>query len=527
MGNDPQTVTIQIDNVWSKIVGFIPSEAMSELTETMSYRRRGEEHSPRVESGEWDGLRKCFIPYSKSFPTGLLGLAAEVLRKHGLRLKYEDNRVKPDRDMELKFELPPDKELYYFQRDAADIAEKIGRGVFSMPTGSGKTLTFSVILAELGVSPTIVFVPSLLLLKQTKENIEDHVRNDDGTPVKVGIVGDGQCDIREITVMTVQTAITAYDKKYDDNKGAVRKMTDEEILKKYSKPKRKSSEDPDSTEDLSFLKEKKLVLRQLIESARVIVADEAHRAASAIWQEVLGFCREAYYRFAFSGTAYREDGTGILITASFGKILVDIPTSKLIREGFLVKPYILMVESPEVGGSYDTYRDERTGMVVNSEARNTLIARIAQEVSVLGPVLILVNVIPHGKNIHNLLPGSIFIHGKTAKSKKDKAIKDLLSGELPYLIATPIADEGLDLVALKTLIMADGGKSSIRLRQRVGRTLRKSPGKGYSLVIDFIDKGRTLSKHARIRRQTYLSESEFEFHEVRPGKIRKILSKGE
>lgn len=523
---DNSSIKIEMDNVWSRIIGYLPSEAMQEVHDALSYRREGDERSKKVEAGIWDGVRRCFYPQSKVFPTGLVGTVAGILRKHGLRIKYEDSRLKPEKDMYLKFEMPPGKDLYYFQREAVDAAKEIGRGIFSMPTGSGKTLTFAVAVAEIGVSPTLVFVPSLLLLKQTKEAIEKYVKHDDGSPVEVGIVGDGQCDIREITVMTVQTAITAYDKKYDNNKGSVRNMTEAEIQKKYSKPTKKNSEDPDASEDLSFLKDRKAVLKHLIENAQVIIVDECHRAASAIWQEVLKFCKRAYYRFAFSGTAYREDGTGILINASFGKTLVDIPTSQLIREGYLIKPYILMVEAPEVLGDFDTYRDERTGLIVDSHARNELIAKIAQEVAELGPVLILVNVIPHGKNIQKLLPGSLFVCAKDSKKKKDKAIEDLLSGELPYLIATPIADEGLDLVSLKTLIMADGGKSSIRLRQRVGRTLRKSPGKQYSLVVDFMDGGRNLSKHSRIRRQIYLSESEFDLSEIRPGKIKKVLPRG-
>lgn len=526
MSND-SPIIIEMDNVWSRIVGYLPDEAYKELVESMSYRRIGDERSKKVEAGTWDGIRKCFIAYSKSFPTGLVGIAAAVLRKHGLKIKYDDIRQKPERDMFLKFEMDPGRELYYFQREAVDVAKKIGRGVFSMPTGSGKTLTFTAALAEIGVSPTLVFVPSLLLLEQTADEIREHVRHDDGSPVEVGIVGDGRCDIREITVMTVQTAITAYDRKYDDNKGSVRDMTEEEILRKYVKPSRKNSEDPDATEDLSFLKDRKMALRGLIETARMIVADECHRAASSIWQEVLNFCGQAYYRFAFSGTAYREDGTGILINASFGKTLVDIPTSKLIREGYLIKPYILMVEAPDIDGDFDTFRDERDGLIRNCHERNVLIAKMAEEAAALGPVLILVSVIPHGKAINKLLPGSLFVAAKDGKKKKDQAIADLLSGKLPYLIATPIADEGLDLVSLKTLIMADGGKSSIRLRQRVGRTLRKSPGKSFSLIIDFLDHGRTLRKHSNIRRQTYLSESEFEVYTVKGGKIKRLPHRGE
>jgi superfamily II DNA or RNA helicase len=138
-----------------------------------------------------------------------------------------------------------------------------------------------------------------------------------------------------------------------------------------------------------------------------------------------------------------------------------------------------------------------------------MIAAITDEVRGIGPTMLLVKEISHGEALHKLIPGSVFIKGGDTKRTKDGAIADLMDGTLPILIATPIGDEGLNLRSLAVLILADAGQSSIKLTQRVGRSLRIFPGKSCSLVIDFRDGETTLAKHATRRRSLYLAEEEF------------------
>jgi superfamily II DNA or RNA helicase len=219
---------------------------------------------------------------------------------------------------------------------------------------------------------------------------------------------------------------------------------------------------------------------------------------------------DAYYRFAFSGTPYREDGTEMLIQASFGKVLMHASSSELIRRGRLVRPYILMIDAPwGRGEACGSWLESHKRFVVGNAERNRMIAAITDEVRGIGPTMLLVKEISHGEALHKLIPGSVFIKGGDTKRTKDGAIADLMDGTLPILIATPIGDEGLNLRSLAVLILADAGQSSIKLTQRVGRSLRIFPGKSCSLVIDFRDGETTLAKHATRRRSLYLAEEEF------------------
>ncbi len=80
------------------------------------------------------------------------------------------------------------------------------------------------------------------------------------------------------------------------------------------------------------------------------------------------------------------------------------------------------------------------------------------------------------------------------------------------IIATSIFDEGIDIPHLETLIIAGGGKSAIKTTQRIGRVLRKFPGKSKAMVHDFADDCRWLKDHYKERRTIY--EDDFEVVDV-------------
>jgi len=645
-----KNITIKIGNVNSRIFGFLSDDIMDELYDKLAFQKKNIEFSPKVIEGKWDGYRRLFDKYKKTFPTGLLSLVYEVLKDNNYKIELDDQRVLPEQNRHWKLILPENiNSLYDFQQAAVHIAKKSSRGIFSIATGGGKTLTFAAIISDVQIAPVIIYVPSLLLLYQTKEEIEKFVRDKSGKNVEVGVVGDGKCEIKDITVMTIQTAITAFDMEYDKNKDVVRYLTSEQIQKKNEqllKHKRVNNEDPDATEDLGFVVTRKEILKDLINNAKVIICDECfkgdskvlmpngeyetisklvnmkydgevmswnikkeimepkkvighirkkplfpmvkidvgdglvctnnhliltnngwrmakdlknndliistdkncivkdiskldnfdedvyclevednhnfivqsvvvhncHRASSSIYQEVLKQSPLAYYRWAMSATAIREDNTEMLIQAIFGKILMHVPCSELIRrpDVRIIRPYIFMIDTPNYQNkNYQTYAQIRKNCIVESQQRNQLISNIAQYMQQYGPTLLLVGIIEHGKKLEKMIPGSVFISGQTAKKKKQQALKDLMSGDLKILIASPIIDEGLNLPGLKVLMLCDGGKAATKLYQRIGRVVREIPGKEYALVIDFKDKNDMLFKHSNKREKLYLLEDEW------------------
>lgn len=73
--------------------------------------------------------------------------------------------------------------------------------------------------------------------------------------------------------------------------------------------------------------------------------------------------------------------------------------------------------------------------------------------------------------------------GQTQKEQED-IIKRFRSGEINVLIATCIAEEGLDIGEVDLIVSYDAVSSPIRQVQRMGRTGRKSNGRVVMLIDD-------------------------------------------
>ena len=82
------------------------------------------------------------------------------------------------------------------------------------------------------------------------------------------------------------------------------------------------------------------------------------------------------------------------------------------------------------------------------------------------------------------------------------------------MIASTLADEGLDIPTLNCVILGGGGKSPTKCKQRVGRAIRKVKGKVGSMIFDFIDVGLHTKKHSKSRKKLLESEPEFNVIEI-------------
>jgi superfamily II DNA or RNA helicase len=81
---------------------------------------------------------------------------------------------------------------------------------------------------------------------------------------------------------------------------------------------------------------------------------------------------------------------------------------------------------------------------------------------------------------------------------------DFKNGRITKMIATSLADEGLDLPSVENLIMVSGGRSAQKTIQRASRALRRAPGKEHAMIYDFKDLFHPLAQaHAKKRIKCY------------------------
>ena len=118
--------------------------------------------------------------------------------------------------------------------------------------------------------------------------------------------------------------------------------------------------------------------------------------------------------------------------------------------------------------------------------------------------LILIPRITLGEDYEHQIPNSRLVHSKIGKKDRRSYMEEFKAGNLRTMIATSLADEGLDLPNVELLIMVSGGRSSQKTIQRASRALRKTETKNCATIVDFSDKFHPIGAfHAKKRMTCY------------------------
>jgi superfamily II DNA or RNA helicase len=86
---------------------------------------------------------------------------------------------------------------------------------------------------------------------------------------------------------------------------------------------------------------------------------------------------------------------------------------------------------------------------------------------------------------------------------------------LDAIVADTIADEGLDLPQIRSLVITGGGASSVRTLQRVGRAVRPWKDKKVAIVVDVWDQTDYFIEHGYKRFELYKTEPAWRINVVR------------
>lgn len=486
-------VKIVIGNIYSKIVGFLPDPVQSDLNRTLSYKVANARHMPKVRAGVWDGKIRLYMKNKgQSFYTGLMAFVRDILKKHKIEYFIVDSRNRPEVNLpNLIFTPPSDFEEREYQNFTINRSLKFTRGILEMATGSGKTLVSTKLISEIKTYPFIFYVLTKDLMHQAHGVLSSCLNE------PVGMIGDGKVDMKKISVCTIQTAIRAI------NANNKKFKIDDYVF-----------DDEDTWDEKGIESSEKIEkIQKLIRMTKGIFFDECHHAASRTCKEVLSASPLAYWRFAGSATPYREDNAGIMIQAMFGSKIVNVSASYLIKNDFLVKPYIF-IEPIESSADFHSYPKIYEHCVVKNNKFNDHVAQTAKHLVSRGlSTLVLVQQYPQGDYLKEIIPDSVFVTSRmTSKQRKD-SLQDLRDKKIMCMIATSLADEGLDIPTLDSVIMAGGGKSVTRVNQRIGRTIRKNKAskKDKSIVVIYDHyKTRFLLRHTKKINTILKKEKEFE-----------------
>ena len=102
------------------------------------------------------------------------------------------------------------------------------------------------------------------------------------------------------------------------------------------------------------------------------------------------------------------------------------------------------------------------------------------------------------------LEGEALVGEVTAK-KREAVLARVRSGELRVVVATQLADEGLDLPMVDAVVLAAPSSHKPATRQRVGRACRALEGKRTPIVVDVVDDGDWALRKWSARKSLYRS----------------------
>lgn len=236
----------------------------------------------------------------------------------------------------------------------------------------------------------------------------------------------------------------------------------------------------------------------------LVVDEHQHSPAPSVAAVVSQFA--ARYRVGMTATLEREDGLHSLIHATFGP-WVRLPDHELIRRGRVMIPTIRPVPTAFTANPSWRWADLQRARAADRARNIVLLNTIRTAVQQGHHTLVLVALVDHAQWLarqltRNRIPAQAVV-GAVQTPDRDRAYRAFLQGRI-VLVATSLADEGLDLPAASGLVLGTPGRSRPKSRQQIGRIMRLAAGKRPPVVWDLVDgQVPALAKQWQIRRQTY------------------------
>ncbi len=375
-------------------------------------------------------------------PRGYLSCLLELIRANGEEYEIVDARLRlPDVPMSFT------GELREYQTRAVDETKRCGSGVLVGPCGCGKTVMGCALLSH-WKQPAAVIVHTKELLTQWRDSVRRFLS------VEPGLVGAGDATLSGAVNVALVQSLTAKPELLDD----------------------------------------------LTRRTGLVLLDECHHAPAATFTDVLQ-AFPAVVRYGLSATPTRADGLTTFMTAVIGPYRAIVTHRELEAAGVRVVPDIRFIRTgARVWNVIEDWPGAMRALAENG-ARNRLICELARDAVNEGrTVLLLAGLVDHVEYLGGEL-GSVarVLHGRMKQKAREGALQDVREGKASVLIGTQIADEGLDLPALDTLVLAAPSRSPGRTEQRVGRTLRNIEGKRRPVVYDLVDEHPVLYGQARNR----------------------------
>lgn len=500
----------------------------------------------------------------KFFPTGYLNILTKKLDKEKIKYKIEDQRYYPIAHIsyDQKGDLP---KLYITQKNAFEKIKENNTGVIASATGSGKTRLIQETIALRGCK-TLIIVPNKSIqskmaevftdvfgkrnvstkapkktydylffddaIEELEENEENNTEDNQSLESLANIFSKAQEEekskkkngLHQLSDLYSKTSVDPEDEDPEDefeSMGKLYKHKDDrnKLEKERKKEVRKFNKEFKNITIICF-QSLPNISKKFLQDIECVIIDECHHASALTIREALLEMSNAGYRYFFSGTPWRDTSADLnLLLSSIGNNLIyELRGKDAVEEEIISKPIYVSINPPPPNEfikniSKRRYREIIEKGIIKNKTRNKTIVEEAMDLySNNKNVFIAVEEVSHLKILQKRFQQKgiepEIIYGDLSDWEKNDTIKKVgnHNGSL-ITIATMAVGQGTDMPYVNAVILAAGGRSTIRLIQRIGRGTRKTTED--FMVIDFFDwYHETLIKHSQDRQKTFREEYE-------------------
>jgi len=242
-----------------------------------------------------------------------------------------------------------------------------------------------------------------------------------------------------------------------------------------------------------------------------VIVDECHHVPSRTFTDLLPSLWFGCV-YGLTATPVRKDGMHVVMPAMLGPVRYEVSRSMLTRTGATIIPQVVRVDT----GAYCASSEYGAMIAELAEqpTRNALIAAQVMRFRMVSklPQLVLTSLVSHTTALARALwdvPTRV-ITGEHSATARAEALAAISEGRADVLIATQLADEGLDLPMLGAVHFALPARGDGRdeasggiIEQRAGRVCRPWPGKAQAVVYDYVDDDSLLLSQWRSRQKVY------------------------
>lgn len=433
--------------------------------------------SPLYITGKWDGHIKFFNSATGQLPFGLYSELFPYLEKAQIPFSVspelaEDLQPLEVNDVEIAFESikNPDIKSRDYQIRAVKAALSYKRGIIEHGTGAGKTITNYLIINYLlrkNYRHFLFVVPNINLLNQAYADFKEY-----GFPVDK-LVGKYYANIKDdkkpITIGTWQS------------------------LKKNI---------------------------PLLTKTQAVVVDEAHGAKAKEITGLMNNCPNAKYRVGCTGSLPKWETDKWNIIGNFGPVLDVMPTSTLIHQEKVLAPVLIKVIVLKYKEeTYDrlkklSYYDEKE-YIKKSVPRQKITKILIDKYTKNQNTIVFFDEIELGEVYYDVLKKDIpnkkfyWISGEVKGDKREEIRQNINTSDENDIVlfgSLGTTSTGINIPKLHNGIFLFIGKSEIRIKQSIGRILRKHESKENVIIYDITDDLKHSKNHLNERLKIYASE---------------------